>query len=128
MRVRRWIASGCVAAGLLLMAASSVGAADVSIAPSTIGYNTNTTLKATGLTPKTMYTLTVYDHFGLPAFSADFPAGADGTFTTTQLTPDPTDQPGLFTFEISAGGRFVARTTGTLVGTNTYYFQHRLGA
>jgi hypothetical protein len=132
MRVRRFIAGGLVAGALLLMAAGPAGAAAVTLTPSTVTYGTQPTLKVTGLTPGTTYVLQIYDRFGLPIIPGQFftlTAGADGTYSSTDVTPDQTDQPGTFTFEVQTqDGKLVARTTATLTGTNTFYVQHRLGA
>ena len=131
MRVRRLLIGGMMVVGLLLATATAAGAASVSVTPGTVGYGDKPVVKVTGLAPNTTYLLQIYDHFGLPIIPVPFTikGGADGTYTTLDLTPDPTDQPGVFTFEVSTqDGKLVARATATLTGTNTYYVQHRLGA
>lgn len=130
MRVQRFIAGGLVATALMLSTAVSAGAANVSWTPGIVDYaNPAGTFTATGLTPRAAYTLTIYEHNFLPIVTIPFVAGADGGWTTKDLTPDQTDLPGIFTFEVaSADGKLVARSTATLTGTNTYYVQHRLGS
>jgi len=130
MRLRRIIICGVAMVGLLIVAAPSVGAASVTLTPSTVSYGGTDVLKATGLTPKAAYTVQIYSPTWLPLIPGGLPfvADADGTYTNTHQNPDQTDLPGVYTFEIdTADGKLVAQTTGTLVGTNTYYVQHRLG-
>jgi hypothetical protein len=130
MVVRRIIVGGLLALGVLVMAAPAASAASVTLTPNTVAYGGQPVLKATGLKPNTTYVVQVYDHFGLPIIPGPFvtiTAGADGTATSSELVPDQTDQPGVFTFEVQTqDGTLVARTTATLTGTNTYYVQHRL--
>lgn len=130
MRMRRFIAGSLVAGALLLMAAGSAGAASITYTPGTISYGAPSVTKVTGLTPKASYTIQIYNSFGAPLILGGYPlvADASGSFTTADLSPDQTDLPGTFLFEVaSADGRVVvARTTPTLVGTNHYYVQHRL--
>jgi hypothetical protein len=128
MRMRQVLLGGFVALGVLMMVATAAGAASVTFTPATIGYADKPVVKATGLTPNAMYTLTIYDRYGFPDFWYDFRAGADGSYSTSDLVPDQTDQPGVFTFEIASGGKSVAWTNGTLAGTNSWYVQHRLGS
>lgn len=132
MFLRRIMVGGLLALGILLMAAPVVGAASVTLTPNTVGYGGQPVLKAAGLTPNVTYVVQVYDSLGLPLIPGPFvtiTAGADGTGSTADLSPDQTDLPGVYTFEIQTqDGKLVARTTGTLTGTNTYYVPHRLGA
>ncbi len=131
MGMRRLIAGGLIAGSMLLMAAGPAGAAEVTYTPGTITYGVHSTLKVTGLTPRASYTVQIYNPWGVPLIPAGgFPAVADasGTFTTSMLDPDQTDLPGTYLFEVqSSDNKVVARTTPTLVGTNTYYVQKKLG-
>jgi hypothetical protein len=131
MRLRRSIIGGVMAGALLLMMAASVGAADLTYTPGTITYGVHSTLKVTGLTPRTSYSLQIYNPWGVPLIPGGYPVVADasGNFTTSDLDPDQTDLPGTYLFEVSSlDGKVVARAMPTLVGTNTYYVQHRLGS
>jgi hypothetical protein len=130
MGMRRFIAGGLVAGALFLMAAGPAGAASITYTPSTITYDVPSVTKVTGLTPNASYWLQIYNPSGVPLIPGGFPVAADatGTFTTADLSPDQTDPPGVYLFEVtSPDGKVVARTNPTLVGTNTYYVQHRLG-
>jgi hypothetical protein len=130
MRLRRLIAGGMVAGALLLMAAGPVGAASITYTPATISYGTHSVLKVTGLTPNATYGFQIYDPSGVPLIPGAIPFDADasGTFTSSDFDPDQTDPPGTYLFEVQTpDGKVVARTTPTLVGTNTYFVQHRLG-
>jgi len=117
---------------MLLMAAPAVSAASATLTPNMVGYGGQPVLKVTGLTPNVTYMVQVYSPAGVPLIPGPFvtiTAGADGTAMTTDLTPDQTDLPGVYMFEVQTqDGKLVARTTGTLTGINTYYIQHRLGA
>lgn len=130
MFLRRIMFGGLLVLGVLFIAAPAASAASATLAPDTISYGGQPVLKATGLIPNTTYVVQIYDHFGLPIIPGPFitaTAGANGTITIPDLAPDQTDQPGVFTFEVQTqDGKLVARTTGTLTGTNTYYVQHRL--
>lgn len=131
MRVRRFILGGFVAGALALMAAMPAGAAEITYTPATITYGAHSVTKVTGLTPRASYSLQIYTPTGVPLIPGGFPVTADasGTWTSSDLDPDQTDLPGVYLFEVSAqDGKVVARTTPTLVGTNTYYVQHRLGS
>jgi hypothetical protein len=131
MQLRRILAGGVMAGALFALTVGSVGAADVSYTPSTLTYGGHGTVKATGLTPKGSYVLQIYNGTWVPLIPGGIPfvADASGGFTATGLDPDQTDLPGSYQFEITtADGKFVARTSPTLTGTNTYYVQHRLGA
>jgi hypothetical protein len=132
MFLRRIIFGGLLALGILLMAAPAVGAASATLTPNTVTYGGQPVLKVTGLAPNMTYMAQVYNPLGVPLIPGPFvtiTAGADGTAMTSDLTPDETDMPGVYTFEIQTqDGKLVARTTGTLIGTNTYYVSRRLGA
>ena len=132
MRARQWVAAGLVAGAFALTALGGVGAADVTYTPNTISYGTHSTLKVTGLTPMALYTVQIYNPWGVPLLQGGgirFPADASGTITTTDLDPDQTDLPGTYLFEVqSSDNKVVARTTPTLVGRNTYYVQKRLNS
>jgi hypothetical protein len=129
MRLRRFIAGGLVAGATFLMAAGSAGAASLTYTPATITYNAPSMTKVTGLTPNASYWLQIYNPSGVPLIPVGYPivADASGTFSTADLSPDQTDLPGTYLFEVTtSGGAVVARATPVLVGTNTYYVQHRL--
>jgi hypothetical protein len=129
MRMRRFIAGGLMAGALFLMAAGPAGAASITYTPGTITYGVPSMTKVTGLTPKASYTIQIYSPFGAPLIPGGYPlvADASGSFSTADLSPDQTDLPGAYLFEVTASdGTPVARTTPTLVGTNTFYVQHRL--
>jgi hypothetical protein len=131
MRVQRFIAGGVMAGALLLMMVGSVGAADVTYTPATISYGGHGTVKVTGLTPRSAYSMQIYNGTWVPLIpgGASFVADASGGWLSPDFDPDQTDLPGSYLFEITtADGKVVARTTPTLTGTNTYYVQHRLGA
>jgi hypothetical protein len=131
MRMWRFIAGGVMAGALFIMTVGAVGAADVSYTPSPLPYGGHGTLKATGLTPKATYLVQIYNPMMVPLIPGGLPyvADASGTFTATGLDPDQTDLPGTYTFEVTtADGKLVARSYPVLVGTNTYYVQHRIGA
>lgn len=129
MRMRRFIAGGLVAGALFLMAAPA-GAASITYTPGTITYGGHSVTKVTGLTPNTPYGLQIYNSSGVPLIPGAIPIVADatGTFTSSDLDPEQTDLPGTYLFEVqTVDGKVVARTTPTLVGTNTFYVQHKLG-
>jgi hypothetical protein len=131
MRARQWVA-GCLVAGAMAVASvGGVGAANLSYTPSTITYNAASVTKVTGLTPRASYGLQIYNPVGVPLIPGGYPVVADatGTFTTADLSPDQTDLPGVYLFEVTTpDGKVVARAMPTLVGVNTWYVQHRLGA
>ncbi len=129
MRVRRFIAGGLVAGALFVMAAGPAGAANITYTPSTITYGTTGKVDVSGLTPAAAYTIQIYTPTGVPLIPGGLPfsASRSGTYTTLELTPDPTDLPGTYLFEVTgADGKVVARTTPTLTGTNTYYRVKRM--
>ena len=131
MRVQRCCIGAAVALAVLLIAVLPVGAASVTLTPSTVPYGGTDVLKVTGLKPNAAYTVQIYNPFWVPLIPGGLPfvAGTDGTVSIPNLNPDQTDQAGVYTFEIdTADGRLVGQTTGTLVGTNTYYIGHRLGS
>jgi hypothetical protein len=131
MRWREIIAVGLVSGTLLLMTAASASAAELTYSPSTITYNVPSVTKVTGLTPRASYSLQIYSPWGVPLIPGGYPVVADatGNFSTADLSPDQTDLPGTYLFEVyTQDGKVVARATPTLVGTNTYYVQHRLGS
>ncbi len=131
MRVRPFVIGVAMTLGSLLMVVPAVGAADLTYTPATITYNAASTTKVTGLVPKTAYTLQIYSPWGVPLIPGGFYlfSDASGTYTTTEFSPDQTNLPGVYLFEITTqDGKVVARATPTLVGTNSYYVEHRLGA
>jgi hypothetical protein len=129
MRMRRFFAGGLMAGALFLMAAGPAGAASITYTPSTITYGVPSVTKVTGLTPNASYAIQIYNPSGVPLIPGGYPVVADasGTFSTPDLSPDQTDMPGNYLFEVtSSDGKVVARTTPTLVGTSAYFIQHRL--
>ncbi|MGI8857421.1 MAG: hypothetical protein ACR2JW_16925 [Thermomicrobiales bacterium] len=129
MGLRRFIAGGMVAGALLLTAAGPASAASITYTPATISYGTHSMLKVTGLTPNAAYGFQIYDPSGVPLIpgAVPFVADASGTFTSSDFDPEQIDPPGTYLFEVqSVDGKVVARTSPLLVGTNTYFVQHRL--
>lgn len=129
MGMRRFIAGGLVAGATFLIAALPAGAASLTYTPGTITYDVPSVAKVTGLTPNASYWLQIYNPSGVPLIPVGYPVVADasGTFSTSDLSPDQTDVPGTYLFEVtSMDGKVVARATPTLVGTNVFYVQHRL--
>lgn len=131
MKMRRLIAGGLVAGALMVGAAAPAAAADATYTPSSVTYGTPAVFKVTGLTPKGSYSLQIYSPAGAPLIPGGLPftADASGAYSDPTLLPDQTDLPGTYLFEVtSSDGKLVARTTPTLVGTNTYYIVRRLGS
>lgn len=129
MRVRRLLIGAAMAAAVCTIGAPTAGAASITYTPATITYGAHSTTRVTGLTPRASYTIQIYNPSNVPLIPGGFPITADasGNFTTNQLDPDQTDLPGTYLFEVQTpDNKVVARTSPTLVGTNTYYRIHRL--
>ncbi len=128
MRARR------LAAALLVLLVVGVFATPTLAAsltyPSSVTYTDSPTLKVSGLKAKTDYMLLIYDRFEQPSFTIPFTSGADGSFTISGFTPDPTDLPGAYTFTVVSATDFstVVSASATLSGTNTWFLDKRLGS
>ena len=107
MRMRRFIVGDMVAGTLLLIAALPAAAASITYTPTTISYGVPSVTKVTGLTPNASYGIQIYNPSGVPLIPGGYPLVADatGSFSTADLTPDQTDVPGTYLFEVNNAGR-----------------------
>lgn len=128
MRVRHFIAVLLVLFTLGIFATPALGATITY--PSAVGYSDHPTLKVSGLKAKTDYILLITDRFGQPLFGIPMTSGADGSFSIPDFGPDPTDQPGTYTFWVVGAGDNVTVVTATTTvnDTNTWFTDKRLGS
>jgi hypothetical protein len=98
--------------------------------PSTVGYSDQPTLGVAGLKANTEYVLIIADRFGQPLTGIPFTSGADGSFSIPGFGPDPTDQPGAYTFSVVGAADNVTAATASLIvdGTNNWFLDKRLGS